>query len=103
MHVRQVDGAGSEVNESHRDALIIQSRKLVDIDPAELEVVDEIGWFGTTEAKGEVFRVEQRDLLLQDGKKNQKQIGGSTKIVLCYGGMIRVIQLVVDVAKYVVY
>ena len=65
--MRQIDGAGSEVNEGHGDALPLQSGELVEIHSAELESVDEVGWFGAAEAKGEVVLVEQSDLLLQEG------------------------------------
>ena len=63
--MRQVDRAGSEVNQGHGDALPLQSGKLVEVDPAELESVDEVGWFGSAKAEREVVLVEQSYRLLQ--------------------------------------
>ena len=64
--MRQVDGAGSEVDEGHGDALSFQSGELVEVHTAELEVVDELGWFRPAEGEGEVFGVEHGDLFLRE-------------------------------------
>lgn len=64
--MRQADCAGVEVDESHGDALPCQGRELVEGRSAELDSFDEVGWFGTAEAVGEVLRVEHGDLLLQE-------------------------------------
>ena len=68
MYVRQVDGAGSEVDEGHGNALPRKSGKLVEVHCTELEIVDEIVWFRTPEGEEEVLRVEGRDFLLQGHK-----------------------------------
>ena len=65
VYVRQVDGAGSEVDEGHGNALPRQSGKLVEVHCTELEIVDEIVWFRTPEGEDEVLFVEGRDLFLQ--------------------------------------
>ena len=62
----QVDSAGSEVYKGYGDALPLQSGQLVEVHSAELESIDEVGWFRAAEAKGEVVLVEQSDLLLQE-------------------------------------
>ena len=63
--MRQVDAAGSEVDEGHGDALPLQGGELVEVHRAELDVVDEVVWVGAAEAEDEVILVEQSDLLLQ--------------------------------------
>ena len=68
VYVRQVDGAGSEVDEGHGNALPRKSGKLVEVHCTELEIVDEIVWFRTPEGEEEVLRVEGRDFLLQGHK-----------------------------------
>ena len=65
VYVRQVDAAGSEVDEGHGDALPLQGGELVEVHRAELDVVDEVVWVGAAEAEDEVILVEQSDLLLQ--------------------------------------
>ena len=67
--MRQVDGAGPEVDDGHGDALPLQSGKLVEVHSTELEVVDEVVWFRTAQGEREVLFVEQSDLLLQGGKE----------------------------------
>ena len=49
------------LNEGHGDALPVQSGELVGVHSAELEVVDEVGWFRPAAAEGEVVLVEQSD------------------------------------------
>ena len=72
VYVRQVDGAGSEVDEGHGDSLPRQSGKLVEVHATELEVVDEVVWFRTAEGEDEVLLVEGRDLLLQGANKHRR-------------------------------
>ena len=69
--MRQVDGAGSEVDEGHGDSPR-QSGKLVEVHATELEVVDEVVWFRTAEGEDEVLLVEGRDLLLQRANKHRR-------------------------------
>ena len=85
----QVDGAGSEVDESHRDALPLQSGKLIEVYSAELEVVDEVVWFRTAQGEGEVLLVEQSDLLLQAGKQKRS---GRTSAEGCKYNEVETIQ-----------
>lgn len=66
MDVRQVDGTGIEVDQSHRNPLTFQSRKLVEVDPSDLEAIDESIRLGAAKTEGEVLWVEQRDLFLED-------------------------------------
>ena len=79
MYVGQVDGAGSEVDDCHGDALSRQSGKLVEVHSAELEVVDEVVWFRTAQGEGEVLLIEGRDLLLQRGQRNKRDTHVSGK------------------------
>ena len=75
VYVRQVDAAGSEVDEGHRDALSLQSGELVEVHRAELDVVDEVVWVGSAEAEGEVILVEQSELLLQGVQEGGSGVG----------------------------
>ena len=67
--MRQVDAAGSKVDEGHGDALPLQGGELVEVHRAELDVVDEVVRIGAAEAEGKVILVEQSNLLLQGGEK----------------------------------
>ena len=66
VDVREVDGAGVEVDESHGNALSLQGGEVVEVDPAELEPVDQGLRFGAAEGEGEVLGIEHGDLLLNE-------------------------------------
>lgn len=65
VDVRKVDGARSEVDDGHGDALRLQSGKLVEVHPSELESVDEVARCRTTEFEDEIVFIEGRGFLLQ--------------------------------------
>ena len=67
--MRQVDGAGFKVDESHGDALPLQSGKLVEVHRAELAAVFDVVWFRPAEREDEVLLVEGRYLFLQLGQR----------------------------------
>lgn len=81
--MRQVDGAGIEVDQSHGDSLTFQGRELVEIDPAELEAIDESVRLGTTQGEGEVLGIEQRDLCLEE--RDFVAVGGRESVTVSSG------------------
>ena len=73
MDVRKVDGAGVEVDESHRNALSLESGEVVEVGRADLEAVDRGLRFGAAEAEGEVLGVEHGNLLLDEEKAQARE------------------------------
>lgn len=76
MEVREVDGAGVEVDEGHGNALSLQGGKLVDVHPAELESVGEGVWLRATETESKVLRAEHGDLLLLGQREEERRHDG---------------------------
>lgn len=70
MNVRQVDCARVEVDEGHGDAQPLQSGKLVDVHPAQLDTFSQVVRIGAAEGKGEVLGVERGDASLQSKKES---------------------------------
>ena len=80
VEVRQVDGAGVQVDDSHGDTLSLQGGEVADVDSADLEAVDRGIRLGASEAKREILRVEHGDLLLNEGQNSgEGYVGGKVE------------------------
>lgn len=72
VDLREIDGAGVEIDEGHGNTLSLQSGEVTEDGPAELEAVDRGISLGATDAEDEILRVEQGDFLLNGEEINAK-------------------------------
>lgn len=77
MNVREVDGAGVDVEENHGNALPLQRWEHAKVDYAGLEAVDRGIRVGATKVEDEVLGIKHSDVLLNETfSRRYRWIGG---------------------------